>query len=279
MNKLQVINQDGVYVIDSRDAAEMTDVRHSDLLAKIATYETHLTNGEFRSLDFFIPSTYIDAKGESRPCYLLTRKGCDMVANKMTGEKGVLFTATYVTKFEEMEKTLTAPKQKRTSSRVRPAIKDAFDTAEYLKEKLGISIGIAQAACIRAVETNSGLNLQDIAKCLPAAEHETGYLNPTEVGKRLGISAVNANKALLAKGLLEQQVDAKGNKDWRITEAGKPYGEEFPYVKNGHSGYQIRWNESVMEALTEKVPDDAQLTENDLKLIDDMRERFVKANE
>ena len=27
-----------------------------------------------------------------------------MVANKMTGEKGVLFTAAYVTKFEEMEK-------------------------------------------------------------------------------------------------------------------------------------------------------------------------------
>jgi phage antirepressor YoqD-like protein len=29
-----------------------------------------------------------------------------MVANKMTGEKGVLFTAAYVTKFEEMEKAL-----------------------------------------------------------------------------------------------------------------------------------------------------------------------------
>jgi phage regulator Rha-like protein len=29
-----------------------------------------------------------------------------MVANKMTGEKGVLFTAAYVIKFEEMEKTL-----------------------------------------------------------------------------------------------------------------------------------------------------------------------------
>ncbi|MCX8167304.1 MAG: Rha family transcriptional regulator, partial [Candidatus Micrarchaeota archaeon] len=44
--------------------------------------------------------------GKERPCYLLTKKGCDMVANKMTGEKGVLFTAKYVTKFEEMEKQL-----------------------------------------------------------------------------------------------------------------------------------------------------------------------------
>jgi hypothetical protein len=49
----------------------------------------------------------MDTQNQSRPCYLLTRKGCDLVANKMTGEKGVLFTATYVTRFEEMEKVLT----------------------------------------------------------------------------------------------------------------------------------------------------------------------------
>lgn len=29
-----------------------------------------------------------------------------MVANKMTGDKGILFTATYVTRFEEMENEL-----------------------------------------------------------------------------------------------------------------------------------------------------------------------------
>ena len=82
----------------------MTEVRHSDLLEKINGYITHLTNGKFRSSDFFIPSTYKGGNGEIRPCYLITRKGCDMIANKMTGEKGVLFTAAYVTKFEEMER-------------------------------------------------------------------------------------------------------------------------------------------------------------------------------
>lgn len=105
MNQLQVINQNGQLLVDSRDVAEMVGVRHSDLLERIGGYIKHLTNGKFRSLDFFIESSYIDAKNESRPHYLITRKGCDMVANKMTGEKGVLFTAAYVTKFEEMEKT------------------------------------------------------------------------------------------------------------------------------------------------------------------------------
>lgn len=48
-------------------------------------------------------SIYKDSKGETRPCYMLTKKGCEMVANKMIGSKGVLFTAQYVTQFEEME--------------------------------------------------------------------------------------------------------------------------------------------------------------------------------
>src|SRR5690606_12227864 len=88
----------------------MTQVRHADLLEKIKSFIKYLTNGDFRSSDFFIETTYQDNKGELRPCYYLTRKGCDMVANKMTGEKGVLFTATYVTRFEQMENELKVPK-------------------------------------------------------------------------------------------------------------------------------------------------------------------------
>ncbi|MCP1306449.1 Rha family transcriptional regulator [Paenibacillus tyrfis] len=109
MKKLKVINREGVLLTDSREVAEMTNVRHADLLEKINGYVKHLTNGNFRSLDFFIESNYQDGKGETRPCFLLTRKGCDMVANKMTGEKGVQFTAAYVTQFEEMEQKLKNP--------------------------------------------------------------------------------------------------------------------------------------------------------------------------
>ncbi len=107
MKELQVFNSNGKDVVDSREVAEMTNVRHADLLEKINGYTNHLANGKFRSLDFFIPNTYKDGQGKERPCYLLTRKGCDMVANKMTGEKGVLFTAAYVTAFEKMREKIT----------------------------------------------------------------------------------------------------------------------------------------------------------------------------
>jgi len=106
MNQLNVINRNGQLLIDSREVATMTGKQHKDLLENIRGYIRHLTSGNFRPLDFFIESSYQDGKGEIRPCYLLTRKGCDMVANKMTGEKGVLFTAAYVSKFEEMESQL-----------------------------------------------------------------------------------------------------------------------------------------------------------------------------
>jgi len=106
MDNLALVNKNGVFYADSREVTEMVGKRHSDLLESINGYVIHLTNGNFRSSDFFVRDTYVDQKGEARPYYLLTRRGCDMVANKMTGEKGVLFTAAYVTKFEEMERQL-----------------------------------------------------------------------------------------------------------------------------------------------------------------------------
>lgn len=112
MNELTVFNFNQVDVVDSREVARMVEKRHTDLLRDIRGYINIMEESNERkiaSVDFFISSTYQDGKGETRPCYLLTKKGCDMVANKMTGEKGVLFTAAYVTAFEKMrEKAMQA---------------------------------------------------------------------------------------------------------------------------------------------------------------------------
>ncbi|MEK4091696.1 ORF6C domain-containing protein [Viridibacillus sp. FSL H8-0110] len=109
INDIKVIGFEGELVTDSRDVAKMTGKEHKELLRSIRSYVGVLTSAKMRSLDFFIPSEYEDAKKEIRPSYLLTRKGCDMVANKMTGERGILFTAAYVSKFDEMEKELRKP--------------------------------------------------------------------------------------------------------------------------------------------------------------------------
>lgn len=92
------------HVLDSREVAEMVGMRHADLMRNIAHYiEVISTNAKLRSLDFFIERTYKDKKGETRKRYDITKKGCEMVANKLTGEKGILFTAEYVERFNQME--------------------------------------------------------------------------------------------------------------------------------------------------------------------------------
>lgn len=53
--------------------------------------------------DYFIQSTYLGGNNQNYKHYLLTKKGCDMVANKMTGAKGTLFTAMYVDAFHKMD--------------------------------------------------------------------------------------------------------------------------------------------------------------------------------
>ncbi|MEV2909176.1 Rha family transcriptional regulator [Paenibacillus larvae] len=112
MKELNVINQNGQLLVDSREVAEMIKVRHADLMRSIAGYIQILENAKLRSQDFFIPSTYkVEGNNKTYDCYLSTRIGCDMIANKLTGEKGVLFTAAYVTKFEDMEHKLTKPPQ------------------------------------------------------------------------------------------------------------------------------------------------------------------------
>lgn len=70
-------------------------------------YVEILNDNRMAVADFFIKSSYRDAKGEERPCYKVTKLGCDFLANKFTGEKGVLFTAKYVKRFHEMEHDLT----------------------------------------------------------------------------------------------------------------------------------------------------------------------------
>ena len=89
--------------LTSNEVAEMIGKDHSKLIRDIRTYIGYLNEAKIGSVDFFIESTYQDSKNETRPNYLLTKQGCEMVSNKLTGAKGVQFTARYVSRFNEME--------------------------------------------------------------------------------------------------------------------------------------------------------------------------------
>lgn len=64
-------------------------------------------DGFIDSTEFWTDSTYLDEKGESRPYYNITKKGCEFIAHKCTGRKGTVFTARYINRFHEMEHEIT----------------------------------------------------------------------------------------------------------------------------------------------------------------------------
>ena len=65
-----------------------------------------LFRSKFVVSDYFIEATYIDEQGKTRPCFYCTEMGCEMVAHKMTGDKGIIFTAQYVKAFHAMRAVL-----------------------------------------------------------------------------------------------------------------------------------------------------------------------------
>ncbi len=67
--------------------------------------------------DFFRENTYKDEQGKERPCYDITKKGCEFIAHKLTGVKGTAFTAQYINRFHDMEQAL---KIRRLKFRRRP---------------------------------------------------------------------------------------------------------------------------------------------------------------
>jgi Rha family phage regulatory protein len=124
MYDLTIIKQNGGAYIDSREIAEVIGKRHHDLLRDIRGYIKIMgkfNESKIACVDFFLESSYEDAKGETRPCYLLSKMGCELVANKFTGEKGVLFTAAYVKKFNEME---AAEREAEIKSHAKPRLSE-----------------------------------------------------------------------------------------------------------------------------------------------------------
>jgi len=92
--------------LPSMEVARMVEKEHSKLLKDIRRYSLQLNEAKIGLVEFFEESTYIDGKGESRPCYLITKKGCEFIAHKLTGTKGTEFTARYINRFHEMEEEL-----------------------------------------------------------------------------------------------------------------------------------------------------------------------------
>lgn len=113
-NQLQVNNEkEQVIAIDSREVADMLGKKHSELLQEIEGRKDGknvgiiptLEKGNFHLSNYFIESSY-KAGTRNYKCYLITKLGCELLGNKQQGERGIIFSAKYVERFNQMEKEL-----------------------------------------------------------------------------------------------------------------------------------------------------------------------------
>lgn len=105
--------------IASNEVAEMLGKEHGKLIRDIRTYIGYLGEAKIGSSDFFVESTYFTEQNKELSNYLLTKQGCEMVSNKLTGAKGVQFTAKYVSRFNKMENHI---KQQADTSNLSPEL-------------------------------------------------------------------------------------------------------------------------------------------------------------
>lgn len=89
--------------ITSVEVSDMVGKDHDKLLRDIRRYSEQLGQAKIGESEFFTESTYQNSQNKTMPCYLVTKKGCEFIAHKLTGVKGTEFTAKYINRFHNME--------------------------------------------------------------------------------------------------------------------------------------------------------------------------------
>ena len=117
--------------ISSREVAEMMEVKHGHLLEKIDNINKTFDNRKIDFQKYWVESSYkTEGNNKTYREFQVTKKGCEFLAHKSTGEKGIVFTDRYMDKFEAMEKALKSP-----SYMIEDPIKRAEAWIEEQKEK------------------------------------------------------------------------------------------------------------------------------------------------
>ncbi|KPI46616.1 antirepressor [Clostridioides difficile] len=187
MKELTIVKVNNKLTTDSRDIALMVEKEHKILLRDIRNYINQMEEAnknmstDLYPSDYFIENTYLDDYKREKPCYAITKIGCDFIANKMTGIKGTAFTGTYTKKFEEMEQEL---KQQLKCSymiddpieRAKCWIKEQEESQSLIKKKDNI-IQLQQPKVLFAdsvASSNDSILIGELAKLLKQNGIDTG---------------------------------------------------------------------------------------------------------
>ena len=244
MNDLIIFEENGKLLTDSRDVARMIEKRHDHLIRDIRSYCNILTALNFGVSEFFIESSYTDSTGRTLPCYQCTKKGCEMIANKMTGKKGVIFTATYVSAFEKMQEFI-----KGASSYVGIPLKEQVESLEAVANMLRMN-DVSKLSMLENFYGSYNIPTDFLPKYVKA-ERQVFSLTDLLKKNNCEVKPVQFNKMLIDKGYLEErerQSSKGGVKKFKsITDKGLHYGENQKSPHNPRETQPLWYEDTFME--------------------------------
>ena len=252
MNELVTINGKQV-VTSSRNVAEHFEKEHKHVLDSIRA----ILAAENSAAKFFHETTY-ENRGKQYPEYLMNRDGFALLVMGFTGKAALEWKMKYIDAFNAMEKSIQtpqlAPNPHYRTRMIGTAVRDIGKTAESIERVFAVKHGMALASAMEMVGESYGIDTAPLKRLIPAEENP-GYLNATMLAGKLGLLSKTGNpKAADANAkLAELGLQKKEGKEWRLTDKGREYGEEKPFTRNGHSGYNINWNEKVLDLLRKEA--------------------------
>ena len=232
--------------ISSREVAEMMEVQHKNLISKIEKHTEILEKVNelnFKLVDLWQLSSYKDAKGETRKEYQVTKKGCEFLAHKTTGEKGDLFTIRYMNKFEEMEQYIKEQQVPQLTEKQMLQLQilngDEMERIGALKQYEGV----ITKPLIDTIEKQSDA----INELKPHAEYaervledKKTLLTPTQIAKDFGMAGQGLNALLHELG-----VQYKQNGQWLLYAKYQGKGYTGPYQPDiPNAKPQTRWTQA-----------------------------------
>jgi Rha family phage regulatory protein len=230
MSELTIIKLGGGAYIDSREVAEFIGKDHRNLLRDIRGYSEIMDRSnalKSERINFFIESSYTDNRGREKPCYLLTKHGCELCANKLNGEKGVLFTAAYVTKFnmleqQERDRQIAAQNKPRLPE-FNAAVRNVLDGMSYSfaspERVMGFLRGVYNPLGIRLLESGD----------------EYGFYSASEIARHIGVYSASGRPHGHAVAAIIGRLNLPG--------------EHIAVVPYGLVGVTVRYDINVLNAV------------------------------
>lgn len=227
--------------LTSLEVAEMINKNHADLMRDIRRYTKQLNQSKIAFVDFFQESIYIDGKGEERPCYKITKKGCEFVAHKLTGIKGTEFTAKYINRFHDMEEILEGIAEQETEQKQKTiSLKEQLEAAAFVAEDLHVPQS-NKIMMFRKVCENNNINSNFLPAYSENEDREAKTATALLKQFQCEIKIREFNERMIKAGYLEERERdtsnrkryPSGKKPFKaLTEKGLPYGKNLTCEKN-----------------------------------------------